>query len=156
MKKLMATLGVTTALTLPALASAQTVTLHTQMRNYWGNPAYLAYYLTDPQGRYVRTLWLAYGERRYWPHLIDWYRATGGSPSAVAGVTGASVGSGRSLNVSVDLKQSLIDAGYQIRIDAAVEGMPESPNDVIVPLSSKNAGKPVAGRGYIQSFSFSM
>jgi hypothetical protein len=60
------------------------------------------------------------------------------------------------LTVSLDLADALIDAGYQIRIDAAVEDMGDSPGEIVVPLNSAGAGQPVAGRGYVDSFSYSM
>ena len=66
-------------------------------------------------------------------------------------MTGASVGSGRTLKVTADLADALIDAGYEIRIDAAVEDMRDSPAEVRVPLSAASAGKPQAGKQYIQS-----
>ena len=67
------------------------------------------------------------------------------------GVTGASVGAGRTLKVTADLADALIDAGYEIRIDAAVEDMRDSPSEVRMPLSRTMVGKPQAGKYYIQS-----
>ncbi len=70
------------------------------------------------------------------------------------GVTGASIGSGRTLNVTVDLADALFDAGYQIRIDSSVEDMGDAPADVVVPLTTAGAGKPVAGNGYVKSLTY--
>lgn len=50
----------------------------------------------------------------------------------------------------------MIDAGYQIRVDAAVEDMRDSPAEIIVPLTSADAGKPVSGTGYVETFQFDM
>jgi hypothetical protein len=74
----------------------------------------------------------------------------------VDGISGASVGSGRSLTITVDLADALIDAGYEIHVDAAVEDMRDSPSEVVVPLTAAAAGAPVSGRRYIQSFQFDM
>ena len=76
--------------------------------------------------------------------------------SALDGVTGASVGSGRELKVTVEVADALIDAGYEIRIDSAVEDMRDNPADVRVPLTTSGAGKPVAGRGYVKSFTYDL
>ena len=54
------------------------------------------------------------------------------------------------------LADALIDAGYEIRIDAAVEDMRDSPSEVRVPLTTGNAGKPQAGKQYIQSLTFQL
>jgi len=154
MKTTLATLALTTALTLPGLAMARPVTLTTQLNNYGGDGAYLALYVTDAQGAYVGSLWMAGGKSKYYQHLYDWYRATNGSQSQINGITGASVGSGRKLEITLDLADSLFDAGYVLHIDAAAENMRESPNEVEVPLTSGNAGTPVRGRRYINNFTF--
>ncbi|MGO4853443.1 DUF2271 domain-containing protein [Phaeovulum sp. W22_SRMD_FR3] len=156
MKSLYAILALTTALTLPSLGAAREVTLTTQLRDYGGENAYLAYYLTDPQGAYVGSLWMAGGKARWYQHLTDWYRATGGDTAEISGITGASVGSGRSLTLTLDLADSLFDAGYQIHIDAGVEHFPESPSEVVVPLTTAGSGQVVPGRAYIQTFAYKL
>ncbi|ARJ69724.1 DUF2271 domain-containing protein [Paracoccus contaminans] len=140
------------ALAMPGLAEARPVTLTAQLTDYGGEGAYLAAYVTDAQGAYQGTLWLAGPEAKWWSHLGDWYRASGGA--VPDGVTGASVGSGRNLTVTVDLADALIDAGYQIRLDSAVEDMGEFAADAVVPLTSASAGKAVAGNGFVRSLSW--
>lgn len=156
-KSLLAALALTTALTVSAVeASARPVTFSTAINDYGGNNAYLAMYVTDKAGNYAGSLWLAGSRSRYFEHLAGWYRATGGDTSQINGITGASVGSGRTLEVTLDLKDALFDAGYSLHIDAAAENMRESPNDVVVPLTSGGAGKAVKGRRYVSSFSYAM
>jgi hypothetical protein len=156
MKSLLAVLALSTALSFPAVAMAKPVTLSAQLKNYGGNNAYLALYVTDQNDNYAGSLWLAGSRTRYFEHLAGWYRATGGDTSQVNGITGASIGSGRTLEVTLDLKDALFDQGYKLHIDAAAENMRESPNDVVVPLTSAGAGKAVKGRRYISSFSYAM
>jgi len=72
------------------------------------------------------------------------------------GITGASVGAGRTLTVTADLSDALINAGYKLHIDAASENFRESPSEIVVPLNTKNAGKPMHGRRFIKSFSMQM
>ena len=156
MKTLVSALALSTALALPGLASARPVTLTTTLKNYGGDGAYLAVYLTDPSGAYVRTLWVAGGKAKYFKHLSDWSRLSAGDAKRLDGVTGASVGAGRTLKVTADLADALIDAGYEIRIDAAAEDMRDSPSDVRIPLTKANAGKPQAGKQYVQSLTFDL
>ncbi len=156
MKSVLATLALTTALTLPGLAMARPVTLTAQLNNYGGDGAYLALYVTDPQGAYVGSLWMAGGKSKYYKHLTDWYRFTGGDTAQINGITGASVGAGRSLKISLDLADALFDAGYTLHIDAAVENMRESPNEIAVPLTTAGAGAAVSGRRYISNFTYDM
>lgn len=154
MKSLLATLALSTALTLPGLAMARPVTLTTTMKSYGGNGAYLALYVTDTSGAYVGSLWMAGGKSKYYQHLSGWYAATGGDPAQINGITGASVGAGRTLKVTLDLADALFDAGYTLHIDASAEDMRGSPDEVVVPLAADGAGKPIQGRRYISRFTY--
>jgi len=156
MKRLLAALALTTALTAPDLAAATQVTLATTLANYGGDGAYLAYYVTDANGAYVGSLWMAGTKTKYYKSLGDWYRATGGNAAEVDGITGASVGAGKTLTVTLDLADALFDAGYQLHIDAAVEDMRDSPSEIVVPLTRAGAGQPVGGRTYIAQFTYDM
>jgi hypothetical protein len=156
MKLMTPILAATTALTAPLAANAAEITLDTQLTNYGGEKAYLAYYITDADGNFVRHLWIASGKSRWWDHLRNWYAATGGSSSEIAGLSGASVGSGKTLEVTVDVEDALINAGYQIRVDSSVEHMADMPAEVSIPLDDSAAGQAVSGRGFIATFSFDM
>ena len=74
MKSILAALAITTALTLPATAWARPVTIDTTLKNYGGNGAYLAIYVTDANGVYKGSLWMAGGKSKYYEHLSDWQR----------------------------------------------------------------------------------
>ena len=156
MKKIIAATCLAGAIALPGLAQAREVTLTTQLKDYGGNDAYLAIYVTDANGQYQKTLWVAGKKAKYYRHLTDWARGSGMNPSEFDGVSGASVGSGRPLKVSVELADTLIDAGYQIRIDSAVENKREGRADVSVPLTAKGSGKPATGSTYVDSFTYDL
>ena len=156
MKKIAASLCLAGAIALPGLVYARPLTLTTQLKNYGGDGAYLAIYVTDANGKYQSTLWVAGKKSKYYKHLRDWARGSGMKSSEFDGVSGASVGSGRELKVTVELADALIDAGYEIRVDSAVEDMRDNPADVRAPLTTGDAGKPVAGRGYVKSFTYDM
>ena len=155
-KPLMTLVASACALALPSLAHSRQLTLTAQLKNYGGDGAYLAAYLTAAKGTYVRTLWVAGGKAKYYKHLSDWNRLSAADPKRLDGVTGASVGAGRTLKVTADLADALLDAGYEIRIDAAAEDMRDSPSEVRIPLSNANAGKPQAGKQYIQSVTYQL
>ena len=156
MNKIVLSLCLASALALPALAQARPITLTTQLKSYGGNGAYLAVYVTDAAGQYQKTLWVSGTKTKYYKNLRDWARGSGLKPSEFDGVSGASVGSGRALKVTVDLADALIDAGYEIRVDSAVEDGRDNPADVRTPLTMSGAGKPSTGRGYVQSFIYDM
>lgn len=143
------------ALALPSLASARPVTFETQLSSYGGDGAYVALYLTDRSGAFHSTLWVAAPKAKYWRHLSDWSRATGGK-AKVDGISGASVGAGKTLRVTVEVADALLDAGYQVHVDTAVEKMKDNPSEVVVPLTAAGAGQPSAGRGYVKSFRYTL
>ena len=155
MKSLLTALAVTTALVMPGMAMARAITVTTQMQAYGGNAAFLAYYVTDAKGGYVGTLWLSGSRAGYFEHLSGWMRASGGDMAGLDGVTGASVGSGQTLTISVNLPDAMFDAGFKLHVDTGVENMGAMANDVAVPLTATGAGKNVAGKGIIAAFSYS-
>ncbi|MBU6487816.1 MAG: DUF2271 domain-containing protein [Burkholderiales bacterium] len=143
------------ALAIPSMASARPVTLETQLSSYGGDGAYVVMYVTDRGGRYQGTLWMAGDKAKYYKHLRDWNRMSGGR-ATLDGVTGASVGAGKTLRATLDIADALIDAGYEIHVDTAVEKMNENPSEIVIPLTTSGAGKPVTGRGYVKSFRYTL
>lgn len=156
MKKWLFLVGLAWVVALPILAQARDVTLTTQLKNYSGDGAYLAIYLTDSNGAYLQTLWIAGKKSKHYKHLIDWARGSNMERSEYDGLTGASITRGQSLQLTVDLDDSLIDNGYQIRVDTAVEDMSDNPADIIVPLTTEEADNPINGTGYVHSFTYSL
>lgn len=155
------TLALAATLAFPALAfatgaEARTVNLTTQLRAYGGPGAYVAIYLVDPQGRFHSTLRVAGPRAKYHRHLRDWARGRTTEGARIDGITGASVGSGQTLRVAVDVADALIDAGYQIRIDTAVEDGSDNPAELSVPLARTGSGTQAAGSGYVAAFRFDM
>ncbi|MEJ2415591.1 MAG: DUF2271 domain-containing protein [Exilibacterium sp.] len=144
------------AMALPALAQARVVTFSTQLSDYGGDGAYLALYLTDADGKYHRTLWVAGEKRKYYKHLRDWARGSGLSQAEYDGLTGASLSSGRTLKVTLELEDTLIDSGYQIRDDSEVEDKRDLSSDSMVTLTAEGSGKSVSGRGYVHSFVYDL
>lgn len=156
MKKLIAVLGWTLCLTYPMISQAREVTFTTQLKNYRGDGAYLALYLTDTNGQYQRTLWVAGKKSKYYKHLVDWMRGSNNRPSEYDGLTGASISNGQRLQITVDLDDHFIDNGYQIRVDTAVEDRRDIPADIIVLLTTDGQDKKYNGTGYIESFSYQL
>lgn len=146
--------GLTAALAMPAFAQAREVTFTTELSNYGGDGAYLALYLTDASGKYQGTLWVAGKKSKYYKHLSGWARGSGLNPAEYDGLTGASITSGRTLKITLDLDDALIDNGYEIRVDTAVEDMRDHREDIAVPLTSEGSGQPITGRGYVRSFRY--
>ena len=153
MKKLTAILLLATAFSAPGLAYAKDATLAIQMTSYQGPPAYLAVYLAKPDGSYDSTLWIAGGQGDFYRHLRGWIRGISNTNDRIDAITGASVGSGQTLKVGVTIADALIDAGYTLHVDSAVEHGAENRDDVVLPLDQANSGKVVPGSGYVSAMS---
>ncbi|MCL7462861.1 DUF2271 domain-containing protein [Pseudomonas sp. NW5] len=154
MHKTLATLALAGVSAAPLLAQAQPqpLTLDVTLKEYRGEGAYLAIYLTDADGQYQKTLWVAGKKAKYYRHLRDWSRGGGAQRAEYDGLTGASVGSGKNLTVEVELEPALLDAGYQIRIDSAVEDKRDNRAEVILPLTREPGA--AAGSGYVDRASY--
>lgn len=151
MKKFAAAVFLATALAVPGLAYAKDLTIAAQIANYRGPNAFFAIYVTKPDGSYDSTLWVAGQNQRYYRHLRNWVRGISTAGGNLDGISGASVGSGQTLSVHASVADALIDAGYQIHVDSAVENGGEYANDVVVPLTQASSGVAVTGTGYVQS-----
>lgn len=153
MKRLAATLMLATALVAPGLAMARDITIQTSLVQYSGHPAYLAVYLANPDGSYNSTLWIAGQKSRYYGDLRGWARAasSGGGSINIDGITGASVGSGETLTVHANLADTLLDAGYTIHVDSAVENGGQYSDDAVIDLTS--APSTASGTGYVNTVS---
>lgn len=149
MKKLTAMLLVATALISPTLAYGRDASLAIQMTSYRGPEAYLAVYLTRSDGSYDSTLYVAGRKGKYYRHLRGWIRGIINSYEHIDGITGASVGSGQTILVDISIADALVDAGYQIHVDSAVEEGASYRDDVVLDLTSAASGQATAGTGYI-------
>ncbi|MGB5446032.1 MAG: DUF2271 domain-containing protein [Psychromonas sp.] len=155
MKKTVSALIIATGLAIPTFIQAQEITFTTELTNYDGKNAYLAMYLTNAAGDYQQTLWVSGEKKKYYSSLRGWAQASGLDSSEYDGRTGATVQSGKSYTVTLDIDDVLIDSGNQIRIDSSVEHKRPGRDDVVADLTREGAGKSVKGSTYIQSFTYS-
>jgi hypothetical protein len=156
MKKILASLLLCTALIAPGVAMAKDATITATLNSYSGHEAYLAVYVTKPDGGYDSTLYVAGTKTKYLGDLRGWVSAvqSSGATLSLDGITGASVGSGQTMTINVSLADAMVDAGYQIHVESAVEHGGEYPDDVVVPITS--GSQQVNGTGYVQTLFVTM
>ncbi len=135
-------------------ANAREITFTTTLKNYGGDGAFVALYLTNAEGQYQQTLWVAGQKPKYYKHLTGWARSSGLRSSEYDALTGASVAAGKTMTVTVDLDDSFIDSGFQVKVDTAVEDMRDNRDDIVVSLTTEGVGQATIGRGYVQTFSY--
>ncbi|MCJ8323040.1 MAG: DUF2271 domain-containing protein [Rhizobiales bacterium] len=156
MKKLAQIFLFTTAIWLPQFAEARPVTITAEVASYRGPAAYVVVYLTGPDKKFHSTIWLASEKQKYLPHLRGWHNAALRNGMQIDGISGASVGAGRTLTINTDIADALIDAGYILHVDAAAEDIGASARDISVALNSDDKTQNLRGRHFIRSFSVKM
>jgi hypothetical protein len=132
-----------------APADAAPLSLTLTMKPYRGNPAYAAVYVLGPRGEYVSTLHVAGNRARYQADLTRWHRLMQRSGRGIDGTTGASAGAGRRVTTTVNVPDRLLNAGYTLHVETAVENGRSYPNDVTMPLDNAHMGRATAGTGYV-------
>lgn len=131
-------------------ANGAEATILVQLGEYEGEKAYFSLYLIDPDGRYDSTLWVSGDEIKYHPDLPRWFRYLSRNPQEIDAVTGASTGAGDRAVLAIEIDESLIDAGYSLRVETAVEDQDNYDEDVEVELTTDNQGDKFEGTGYVR------
>lgn len=158
-KKLIVALLATTFLTafgLAPAANAADAKIMIQMDNYEGEQAYFSLYLVDPDGRYDQTLWVSGDEEKYHPDLPRWWKYLSRKPQEIDAITGASTAAGDRSIVNIEIDDALIDAGYTLRVETAVEDLSNFDTDVEADLSTSNVGEKIPGTGYVRFIRFKL
>lgn len=149
MNKFTTALLLGTALVAPSAAFAKDITVDVKMARFGGYPAYAAVYITNPDGSYNSTLWVAGSKQRYLGALRQWAKGVSVAGVTLDGISGASVGGGKTLTVTSSIADSMIDAGYEVHVDTAVEEGGQYSSDAAAPLTTAAMGQPVDGTGYV-------
>ncbi len=121
-----------------------------QMTNYVGEGAYIVVSLVDAKGTYEKTLYVMGPDKKWYKTIKAWHKAFLKKPTNISAVTGASVtGGDRSVTV-LEIEDSKINKGYQLRFESAVEDKPYYQKDVEVPLTTEGISGKTDGTGYIR------
>lgn len=152
-KILAATLAV--GLTLGAEANARPVTIDLTMADYSGNAAFLVAYVVDANGRYTSTLYAAGSYGRYFQHLDRWFRMFMRTHRNIDGTTGASMGAGAHANFTVEVPDKLLNQGFTLRVESAVEGQYYVSDEAAVALDDAHNGVASSGSTYVRALTVS-
>lgn len=148
------TAGALATATLPGISSAAEGTFLVQLKDYEGYEAFFAMYLVDPQGRYVRTLWVSGEKTQFYKNMPRWWKYLGRAPQELDAITGASTPPGDRNVIRVHLDDEMLDAGYKVRVETAIENIGNYSDDVEATLDSKQMKKKIPGTGYIRYFRY--
>ena len=156
MRKLTAALLLGTALATPTVAFAKDIAVDVKMVRFGGYPAYVAVYITNPDGSYNSTLWVSGGKMKYLGALRQWAKGASAVGVNIDGISGASVGGGQTLTVKASIADALIDAGYEVHVDTAIENGGQFSSDAVAPLTNSASDQPVDGTGYVNTLTVTL
>lgn len=121
-----------------------------QMINYSGENAYVVVSLMKPDGKYDRTLSVHGKDEKWYSDIIQWWGHQKKAKQKIDGVTGASIAGGqRSMSV-VKIPSTLINKGYKIRVESAVESQTYHKQDIEFEYKSDNINQKIDGKGYVK------
>ena len=121
-----------------------------QMTNYNGEAAYMVVSLIDPQGNYRKTLYVFGDNGKYYDSLKKWFVFYQDKKEKIDAVTGASITQGDRKTITLNLNKNLLDQGYKIRFESAVEDQNYYTTDAEVPFSSESLKGKTEGSGYVR------
>lgn len=121
-----------------------------QMINYTGEKAYVVVSLIDPDGKYVKTLYVQGDDDEWFPDLKSWWKFSNGTGENIDGITGATIGNGERNIISLAFDPSQIDSGHIVRFESAVENQEYYTVDAEIALNSTTIKNKVDGKGYIR------
>lgn len=122
-----------------------------QLINYTGEGAYIAVSVLDENERYLKTLRMLGDDQEWFPDLEQWFSffKSENEPSVDA-ITSATIAGGERSIFALEIDQSLLDSGNQLRFETAVEDQKYHETDLQIPLTSENIKTNFEGEGYIR------
>ncbi len=142
----------TFAFTKPFLSNATSkIKCMVQLTNYSGEGAYIVVSVLDQDGKYLKTLQILGDDYEWYPDLTSWWHYFESiSKPNIDAITGATIAGGERSIFILEIEESLINTGNQLRFETAVEDQKYHENDLQIPLTSENTKGSFNGTGYIR------
>lgn len=127
-----------------------------QMQNYSGKEAYVTISLLNPQGQYEKTLAVLGPDSEWYNTLPEWDKFRTKKKEKLNGITGASIAGGARATRIIEFDPDLLNKGYKLRFESAVETQKYYVKDAEVPLTTSvlESKEGVKGTGYIRLVRF--
>jgi len=121
-----------------------------QMKNYTGEGAYVAVSLLNPNGEYVKTLYVQGDDDEWYHDITEWWNFQGKIHAEIDAITGATISGGNRAISILNIGNDKIDKGYKIRFESAVEDKEYYKDDVEFELTSQSVKSKTEGKGFIR------
>lgn len=121
-----------------------------QLTNYGGEGAYVVLSVLNAEGEYIKTLSVHGDDEDWYEDMPAWYEYYPSNKEEIDGMAGASISSGGRKVATLEVDASMINAGYKLRIETAVEDQEYYEKDLEIELTEEAAGQRLKGNGYIR------
>ena len=121
-----------------------------QMNAYKGESAYVVVSLVNANNKYEKTLAVLGPDKKWYDSLTEWFKAQQAKPEKLDAITGASIKGGDRRITTFTIDDKLLNRGYKIRFESAVEDQKYFADDVIIPLTTEKLTEKADGKGYIK------
>lgn len=106
--------------------------------------------LIDPAGKYQETLQVFGREARWYDDLPSWFKFFKTRKEKIDAISGASITAGSRKVFTLSADESVLNKGYKLRFETAVENQNYHEKDLEMDLSTANVGQNINGTGYIR------
>ena len=121
-----------------------------QMNAYKGESAYVVVSLVNANNKYEKTLAVLGPDKKWYDSLTEWFKAQQAMHEKLDAITGASIKGGDRRITTFTIDDKLLNRGYKIRFESAVEDQKYFADDVIIPLTTEKLTEKADGKGYIK------
>ena len=121
-----------------------------QMTGYQCLKAYVVVSLVHEKEGYKKTLAVLGPDKQWYNTLTEWYAFHNKSKEKISAITGASIGGGDRAVKTIEIDNSLLNKGYTIRFESAVEHQKYVAVDAEVPVTDKGITMKTDGKEYIR------
>lgn len=120
------------------------------MINYSGEGAYVVISLLNQKGDYEKTLYVQGTDDEWYFDISEWWNFQGKKRANIDAITGATISGGERTISVISIANNVIDQGYKIRFETAVEDQEYHTSDVEFDLTSENLKSKIEGKGFIR------
>lgn len=121
-----------------------------QMTNYTGEGAYIVISLINPEGAYEKTLYVQGKDEEWYHDITEWWKFHGKKRNNLDAISGATIAGGERKVSILKIPENVIDQGYKIRFETAVEDKDYFVKDVEFELTKSALKGKFEGTGFIR------
>lgn len=121
-----------------------------QMTNYSGEGAYVVISLLNPEGNYVKTIYVQGKDSEWYSDITEWWKFYGKRRSNIDAISGETIAGGERTVSILEVETDKLDKGYSLRFETAVEDQEYYKDDIEFKLTTASLTSKTEGKGFIR------